>query len=430
METPQTQPQPEKPTPENTTNTETEQQVSIPPEMPLQIKEKKKLKKPLIISLLAALLLIGGASVWYFVIRDTSTPASDNSNSQSNTSNSQTDEPAHTGMAEFLLYTENVSGLSAQRMTLSDTSVDNSGELTGGTFVINSQVSGDNALIHTSSSAGEQVWVSTDKGKSFKKIFQGEPGGDSSMGDQVTSAVFANDGASLLLAVLSGDRVNTVKEFNLSDATSKDLFTVDKDGVFLYGYDKSAKYVYYDTGCYNCDGFRQGTLLRQTVDSDAAAVEIYSLADNSLASTSLTMSKDLKKAILVSATVNTEEIGFKAPYEVVEVDVATKTATTLKKVDDAAVTYVGAGYTSEGKAYYYQGNSLKLINGDTLLMELGQPIKDVHFVSEHSIIVSAGDYSSFNVYSLDLMEEGSEPVSLLSDLDSSDSNIIGVVADL
>lgn len=103
----------------------------------------------------------------------------------------------------------------------------------------------------------DAIYTSQDSGKTYKKITSLKAG------EQVTSLKLSTDGTSIAYGLLPdvGSK-NTVKTVSVDGKAEDDLFTSDKPGVFIYAWNKSLKQIFYQEGCYNCDGSVPGDMLR------------------------------------------------------------------------------------------------------------------------------------------------------------------------
>lgn len=434
--------QPTPDTPETSTPETTPEPVNMAPEAsPSPVVQPifeqlpaSKSKKPLLIISIVVLLLAIGAGAWWFFIRDKgSTPPAQNQTSNT-TKQTAKEEVVPSGSPRFLLY----SGLNSASTSVDvlQYSLASSKRIVGLEFknkenILDAKTSGKVVYVHVNSSTGEQAWISKDEGVTYEKVFQGAPNGTNNLGDQITSAVFSKDNTSLLIAVLSGSSStsttssNTVKEVLLSDLTTKDIFTLQNAGVFLYGYDKTAGLVYYSTGCYNCDGNTASAILRRNIKGASTDV-IYTVASGYFLS-SIAMNSDLTKILV--ATAKTYALGSEiaGPFVISDIDTSSKTVTKLKDITESAV---NVGYSHENKGYYFAGKTLKLLDKDVTLLETGTPIYSVFFVGKDTVIAETGTGGTGSVIKFTI---STAKLDTLFDKNGSDANpaafIIGATVD-
>ena len=364
------------------------------PAMPLPIVEKKKSKLPLVL-LIILLLVGGGAAAWWFLLREeASAPAT-----QTTPATSTQEQTAiktglntlpywassETGKPGALFWTPLDGGAAVEAKALGSEQT-----------VMEGLTNRNNVLFRTSGANGETIFLSTDGGKTYESIVTTKGGSGSDLGEQITSVAFSKDGSKIVMAVLV-DGTNTVKQYDLATKETKDLFSVDKAGVFIQAYDSDKNTIIYSTGCYNCDGNRGVPLLLRDL---AKAADTELIADSASGYVfQHTFKEDMTKMLYVTGAASTEGIGPAAPYKVMELDIATKTSTTLKEVKDSENVFVG--YSKDGTAYYAAGNKVQTVK-DVLLYESSKPIFGVHYVDAENVVVSSGTFSDFQVVNFEV----------------------------
>jgi hypothetical protein len=257
----------------------------------------------------------------------------------------------------------------------------------------------------TAGAEGFTVRYSQDAGKSFKTILSAAPPERSNLGDQITSIKFSDDGTKLILAYVAETATqNTVKELDPATKATKDLFSVIEKGVLIQGYSPSKKEVYYYAGCFACGGNKSGRLMKRDLSTGA---ETIAYEDFTYTSVQTVLSRDFSHALmLLSGTTR----GSGGPYEVVEVDLKTKSLTNMLANYTDGTDYPKIGYMDDGKtAYYTRGKSLyqhKDGKATALFTSPQEEFLDVYFVGSKSAIVSFGSYESSTVSNLDLTSKG------------------------
>lgn len=417
------------PTEETDTTTppsaETPEQPAVSP-MPLKLVHTKKSKLPLIL-IVIVLLAAGAAAIWWFVLRDGSnSSATSTSTNDTTTTDTTTQQPA-AGTPKYLVYAAGVGTNSPSKMiqrSLSDNSEVTALTIDGDGYITDTLQQGKNVYAHVIKDGVEQAWVSTDEGKTYKKLYEGTATTQDMSGDQITSAVFSKDNSSLLLAVLNGEKnKNTVTSFTLASAEKKDIFSLDKSGVFLYGYDSASGTVYYNTGCYNCDGYREGLISRYT--SAKGRETVYEMKESERALASVRMNSDLTKLLIVVGTASTEGPGLMEPYDIKEVGVSDGSVTNHATITDTASGVADVGFMSDGRGFYVSGNTVKLTGSNTPLLETTKPILEVYFASKDHIFAKTGEYNDFSVVQLDIA--ASKLADILTNQNITSTQVTGVI---
>lgn len=265
---------------------------------------------------------------------------------------------------------------------------------------------------------GPSIWLSSDSGKSYQKVWSGQAAGENVFGDQITSLLFSHDQKRLLFAVYGVNQVNTIKELSLADAQVKDLFTSDKVGVFLKRYDSAKLELYYTTGCYNCDGNTDLPLLRRDLLANQETT-IVTAADKYLLSVGVKAGGS--ELIYSLGAISDEGIGAGAPYEVFQYNTATNEATKLLEETDV---YVWAtGYGDDDTGYYVLGSKIYTLMDKKLLFDAEQTILRVGYLSKELVITESGEYPNLLIASYDTSSK--KATSLLAE--NANTAFIGVV---
>ncbi len=243
------------------------------------------------------------------------------------------------------------------------------------------------------SKEGPGLWVSKDAGKTYTQLYKGKPHPKDSYGEQITSALLADDGKTIVFATVpSADSKGTVKTLDIESKKTTDLFTASEPGVLLQGYDMKKKTVFYYAGCYNCAGF---SFSKPLVHDLAKNTDTPLFNDTEYMAYSSVMSDDLSKILRV------KNKGERIPkvdlsYVIEEYDIDTKKATAIasfKRTDESGT--VNAGYTSDGSVYYSNNKDLLVARegkAASLLMTT-RPIINVYYVGKEQVVLTQGDQS-------------------------------------
>ena len=357
----------------------------VPPAVEPQVvvsNVSKGSKKPLIIGLI--LLLLGGAifAYWY-MNRDES-----NSNSNTTTQEQTTTEPTNTARHVVYAQTDSEAGKSKlywQKIGESQATL--AKEFDG--YVT------DIGASHTKvyATVDEDVWYSSDEGKTYEKIYDSEDAeNESSLGEQITSAVFASDGESLLIGTISEDNDYAAKKINLADKKAADLFESDKP-LLLKAYSPQSNKAYYlKAQCWNCDGgfYNELYINDLTAKSESKWTnpndEIYKLTINS----------SLSMALVVTGQTGEEGPGVGEPYGVYELELDTKKVTTIKENISG---FIDSAYDTSDKGVYAIDGKLFTIGSDTPTYETSSIISEIVFVGDDEVIVETmpKDQSSYKI---------------------------------
>jgi len=389
----------------------TPQEVSVPTQAPKEPAEsnqnihtpkaKKSRKKKLIITIVILVLLIGaGAAAWFFVVKkDTATTAPTTQSSEQQTlteiNTGKTPDKVIYSYREkdtdpYILYSRPASG--GERTELV--------KLEGNEFFSNYDVN-KNVVVY---SADQGIYVSTDSGIKFSKVFDI----DKNAGVQITSlkiSTEANRVAFGYLPAVGGK--NTVKTMDLDGKNQVDLFTTEKSGVFIDGWSDNGGKMVYGEGCYNCDG-------------NATIPMVYSVKTEK----STTLSPNIKPGTMIDFDINgellqvvvvygnvdktTEGLGLNivAPYTLSRIDLNSGAETAIKTIGTLGEKNpngtvrsrsVLAGFISKSNdVYYTDDKGLYFLTGtsSSAVFNATANILDLPFVSNDVVIYSFGDAST------------------------------------
>lgn len=390
----------------------------VQPNVPTPNISQKKSKKKLIITLaLIGLILLAGAAVWFFVLKDKKATSSDTATQTSADSASSKEEVKKPLVPYTIPYAfgdftkENVKlywrpAAGGDRVEAQD--------LGAKAYVSHSGVNGTNVFAVTDptfgSSQGTTVWISVDAGKTYTKALVGKPLPADGAWDQVTSAVFSNDGSSLLIAFLPSTGNNTVKEIDVASKKVTDLFTSEQRGVFLSRYDKNAKKVYYSEGCYNCDGNSFNTVLVRSLASSKVET-LYADATSIVVSSAL--NHDFTKILIASGTQSTEGLGASKPYKIEEYDIAAKT--TKRILDIGEEVLVSVGYRDDGSSggagYYLKGGTIKnLGSAEVEMFTTTKKINSLLYIGRENVFVTTGEYNNYELINYNLVSKATTKI--------------------
>lgn len=384
------------------------QRPTFRPERPEQKPPKKKSKKKTVLTVIIALILIlsGAAGAWYFM-RDEGdqgeqTTTGTDATSQNTGASSQT--PIQHSLDPFAVAYSYYAGSDAEQLfwrPIAGGDRTSATTLTNGEHAALTDTYGNKALAVTygsPGSAGANIWYSSDSGKTYSKIFSGSPGTSSSQPDQITSAIFSNDGSSIIMGYLpSGSSQNTVKEIDLASQQVTDLFSLEDRGIFVQGYNTSSGDILYQRGCYGCDGQPNKLLMRNMNNgSDRTVYE-----DTSRLQNQVVPNASFTKTIVLNSTPIEDGIGGGAPYFVTEVDLTNGGGTDLASIGTGISDRAPrVGYNDkDGSAYYSSGTGVYQISGgnSSKLFEASTDILDVYLVNDTTVVASSGDYNDFTL---------------------------------
>lgn len=368
-----------------------------PPPTPVK---PKKSKRKLLIILLVLLLIAGGVGGWYYWNKHKASPqpAQDTQTAQQQTQ-AEPAAPTYAPNTVAYAYAAKVDDpLTIYWRAATGGDRKEVQKLAKNVYPSDSDVNGSVVVI----SAGPDVLLSADAGKTYSKVFSGT--GTS----QITSVSISSDRSHVAFAYLpSVGGKNTVKSIDLKGSDQKDLFTSSSAGVFINGWDYKQQQIVYGEGCFNCDGGRTGLYLRNitknTVTQLLKAVNIKELS-------SVVVSGDFTTLIYVKATVNPVAAGntpsgnfVAAPYTISTINLGNlkETALTIfgsKSEKNQNGTYktrnVIAGFLAGSNTpYYTNDNALYVVKS-------GQPsnvytatknFQYVLYVNDDTVIAGNGD---------------------------------------
>ncbi len=285
-----------------------------------------------------------------------------------------------------------------------------------GNYITGSTISGKYVALSEEGNNGTSIWLSTDSGKSYEKLWSGNGTSEGNFGDQITSLLFSRDQKRLLAAVYANDGTNTIKEFNTSDKQAKDLFTVDRAGVFFTDYDSSKLVLYYSKGCYNCDGNTGLPLYRRDIlnnkDETVIATGDYL--------TAFAQKSDGSESLYIIGTQG-DGLGAGAPYTLFRLE---SNKTEPSKILEEKTEYLSmAGYGKDDFGYYVIGSKLYRLSDKTALFDAETNIMRVGFASKDLLITESGEYPNLQIAAFDTASK--KVTSLLSQ--NSNMTFIGVV---
>ncbi len=371
-----------------------------PEKPPKELKKKGSKKKLVVIVLLLLILIAGAAGGWYVFLRDKPASTTEPSVTQTETTN----ETAQTYLPDTIAYAYRAKDndplvvywrpAAGGERTVAQ-------ELTRDSYVTESDVLGTNVAFVTDDA---KVYASSDAGKTYKQVFEGEAG------DQVTSIKLSGSGNRIAVAVLPDNpkAKNTVKSMDLEGNDSKDLFSSSSQGIFILGWNEDKNQMIYNKGCYACDGSSYDPYIHD-LDKDKATQLIKDIERASL--WRVEISENLEKIVYAYGTGPTQDqegIGGSpaAPHTVAVLDIESGKSTEVGEVGKANEkntngtakyrnTLVGflAGTTNP----YFTDEGQLLTAGDeepTAAYESKNDILSVIYGSDSSLIVTTGDSES------------------------------------
>ena len=373
----------------------------------------KKSKMPLYIGL--AVVVIAGAALGYFFMKNTSTDKNASPTPPVAQQENEPEEKPKPGPSR-LIYSKELFGEPTESCTpvkvqliakpLDGKAAIVNDEIGDGSYVTSVQTYKNQVLVETSPDCsnkyGASIWYSANNGKTYSRVFLGKlTSGDPGYADQITSSVFSSDGKSIIFGLLGVDpknRSNTVIEIDVASGETKDLFTVDSAGVFIKGYDRAKKQVYFTAGCYNCDGNNSNTLYAYDLGTKQKTTA-YAKQDG--LGEQLIMNSDLTEFLLTSGVVG-EFLGASPPYEIARIAIATKAVTSVAKDLQA---YPRVGTFGANDFYYANGKEILQVGKDgatTKLYSADADVSNMYYASSEVVVFETGDYSKPNLYMVDL----------------------------
>lgn len=361
--------------------------------------------KKLLIVLIIVLLFLGGAATAWFIMKDK--PAADNKSAQNTNNSKQSQQTQNQPLQPFAVaYAHRTDGGTSEGCAQTQTStywrpIGGGERMTAfdagkQMYTNHFQTYQNKAFVITEpgcgSTEGLAVWYSKDAGKTYTKVFTGKPATETEW-EQITSARFASDGKSILIAFLPADGKNTVKEINPDTKAVKNLFSVESDGVFIQGYDSAKKQVYYFAGCYNCDGNRFNKLF---VHDLTAKTDTTLFEDKDYLGMDTKINSDFTKVLRVKGPENMDVLGPGKPFTIEEFDIASKSFKKLQTIDEEALVRVGYR-EDDGLAYYVKDKAIYNAASNAVLFESSKPIVDTFLLTKDQVIASTGTFSDFSV---------------------------------
>ena len=344
----------------------------------------KRSKKPFVF-LLVFILLAGAAyGAWYFYQQQQSTPVATNEEVA-------VEEAIPTYEANTLAYAFRESedlpySLFSRPAGGGDRT--QSTKLNRNETIVSSDVHGANIAFATPDS----IYISKNSGESYTEIITLKPG------ERVTSVKFNVAGDRLGVALLPDSATqNKVVSYEFDGKNPTDLFTSDKASVVLAGWDD--KLAFFSAGCIDCDGQKTPT----SYNLETKEFEEITASDASDGVTTITVSNDLSKVIILNAQSAENTLGTVPPYQIEVMDVASSDKTLLTTIGEEGErnpngtlkTYViETGFLAgTNTPYYTDENELYVAKDDTpsKVFESEKEIQYVEYVSDSNIIVGVGD---------------------------------------
>ncbi|RTK94573.1 hypothetical protein EKI60_03055 [Candidatus Saccharibacteria bacterium] len=366
--------------------------------------DTKKGHKKLWVSLLIIVLLAGAAvAVWYFVLRDKQAVG----NGQENKPTSQqqqtlTYEPESVAYAfranntdPYTIYSRPaLGGERKEALTLPRDAEPLSAGVVGKTVAF---------------TADKSVYVSTDGGQKYTKVY------DVASGEDITSAQLSRDGTRIAIATLdqSSDSKGKAISVNLEGKDTKQLFSAEEAAIFMIGWNDKKQQAVYREGCFQCDGTMTKLKVRDL--KSGKSNDILSDADLQKVGGLFDVSDDLTQFIYVENTVdkntpvdNLWGYYVAAPYKVTLVDIAAKKSSVLATIgskgeknangtDKYRSFYMGF-VAGTNTPYYAEGNDLFTVKAGSAEKAFtgDKPVWAVPFVGKDQIFVATADAGSMD----------------------------------
>lgn len=373
------------------------------PDVPAQ-KPKKSKKKVVLITLLILLLLVGGAAAAYFLYfkKDTQTTSTEQSTQQPQTT--------QIGPQSIIVNEDNTA--TSLELTTKSLIKDASTTFKSENYsqaTMTSTIHEENIAFVAAPKEKQTkyaIFYSNDSGASFTNVFETKGStSENQIGDQITSIAFTKDGASLLLGYLpTPNSKNTVIQINLSDKTTKELFSIEDPGMFLKGGDQT-RIIYTKSRCFNCGGEPPNAIYSYNLSTNKA--EAIATTPLGLYIAGIAVNKDMDELSYYEASGVEGEAGITAggPYTIKRLNLSTnqsKTGTTFGQTGQDI--FADLGYMADGKTLFYADNKTVYAVSETETSELfttSNTLYEVHYVSVDAVYVSTGNYESFKVSKFD-----------------------------
>lgn len=371
-----------------------------------QEKPKKKFGKKKFM-LIFLLLAAAGATAWWFLIKKDPTPTSNNNQSTNQQQNTQTQSDFKTpdniiyafreaDDAPLTIYSRPVGGGDRKELA----------KLAKNEFPGNSDVR-NNVVAYSTDQA---IYVSTDSGTSFKKIYDLKQGVGGQLGEQVTSLKIDASADNLAVGILPIDGTqNSVNQFSLDGSTKNELFKSDKPGVFIDEWSQSLGKMVYSQGCYNCDG-NQPTPLIWSQNKNQSSELSSSIKPGTLIDTDLNEINGQLVVVYGAADKNSDGLGVNiiAPYKISRFNInsddysetVVKTIGTVGEKNPNGTTksrtVLGGFIWQTDNVYYTDDNQMFYLTDqkESLALSSDKLITRANFVDANTIIFNAGEKQS------------------------------------
>lgn len=428
---------------DNNGQTSGRQTNNIDPQNNLEFTPNENLPKPsrskrniLLILLLVILIAV---SSWYFLFRSEN-QKSNNNQSAAPTSELESSSPR---VVYFKSASEEVSNNEScpliatttfSTQEIADDAEPRSQEIKGRNLSFG-EVEGDKVAYVSDPDCNNEsamsVWVSSDGGQNFTMVFEGAKPTETSV-DQITSLKFSSDGKALIFAFLKNyASTNTVKEVDIASKTVKDLFTTKSAGVFIHGYDRTNKKVYYTAGCYNCDGNTTNKLFIRDLVKQTTNTIVFSNTGNNICE-GVEINKEFTKALVACGLPSQEGMGAGGLIYIYEYDLKTAAQTTKLALNNKSSVSSFGFRNGDSVPYYTESNGKSVMNLNTKqpMYSGSKIINSLDYVGTDRIVLTQGQYEDFDAISYDVKTKKIINLFSAQNINETTTQIIGVTSNL
>lgn len=405
--------------------------VPVSPDLDIDRSTKPHSNKKLYIIIAIVFVVLVVVSAYFFLKKDDKTNTKTNSASSQNTQQSvqnstkSTDVEAKSLLAENVVYsfrdadTKPYSlfwrSASGGERTLSQTLAT---KMSVGFSDVKGSVIGYVSAPNYGATDKESLWVSTDYGKTYKKLYT--PVITNQLDSySITSLKISEDLTKIAIGQVRGTGSEAI-EIDIATGATKQLFTSTQRGTFINAYDSKNQKVIYSEGCFQCDGNIGRTIYLKDLAKNTNKELIKS--SEILVKNFVSVNKDFSEVLVMGMTkdakaniqnsIDGSYLG--APYSVITINLTDMSEKTLASYGskptnlDAPALYNSIGYMNDQKTPYYAlDKQIFSLSGSkpSLLFESTKSIYDVYFVSNESVIYGAGDYKNFTLNNFSIKDK-------------------------
>ncbi len=364
--------------------------------------QPKKSKKKLIIIIIVLLLIAGAAAAVYFLVlnkpKTTSKPGQTNA-----TDSAPAVETKNSYLPENIAYAfkaKESDPYSVYYRPAAGGERKEALKLDAGKVVLDNDAQGPIVAFI----ADNVLYASTDSGKTYTKIYE------KTGSEELISVRISFDFKRIGLSVLPEFGTATKTKVYSLDLNGKDKKTIAESdkAILLIGWNSDKNKVVYSTGCYACDGARDGYKITDFKENKTQ--DIVKNLNVKTFNYSVAVSTDMSKFVYSTGLEDnvSEGLGVTtlAPYVIKSVDLNSLAETTLatigtkdEKNSNGTVKKrdIKLGFlTGSSTPFYIDGLTLNKLDAgkSSLIYQSDKNILDVDYVSDKNIIVSTGGATS------------------------------------